>query len=819
MLDYIISHGRLKEKQARKFGRQIASALDYCHRNSIVHRDLKIENILISKTGDIKIIDFGLSNLFSPKAHLKTFCGSLYFAAPELLQAKPYTGPEVDIWSFGIVLYVLVCGKVPFDDQSMPQLHAKIKKGLVDYPSWLSPGKSCTAKGHPFYGQYLMSILECKNLISRMLVTDPKARASLSEIMSHPWITKGFNTVPENFLPHREPVQLPLDLSVVEKMTGFDFGSSDFIIRELTKVIHSDDYQNAVRLNAQEQSAHAQGGEKRRGVFDFYKRRSSTTSRDTLPNVSAEAVQLGFDPVNAYSPLISIYYLVKEKQERERSESNPGALSMPISPGEKPLKLPDLPAPEAAYTNSTTYEMPGEKATGGRSRPRSRTHGEDDVSEPMKKVNLNTTGGLAPPPIVMPPADQQPAKRESTAAGLLRRFSTRRNKDSPKERSEAYTPSVQLQPPSDSQSTPRKSFSVRRSRNREATPTPLLHPGGSTPHHNELLAPPVIADAKSRNSKALDRSASVNSADFRRRYSRRGVSEGQTVSAPPEPPPTSGSDHSSTSGQRSKASEPVTSEPKTASNARAPTSRTKSLGHARRESIQARRVKREEAREEAREAKVPEETDQELAADDDLGGRTGGLESMKPVYLKGLFSVSTTSNKPLSVIRSDIIRVLKQLGVDYTEIKGGFSCRHAPSIDLNRVMDPGAPSPDPQGMMSSHKRRISFGGFRGGERDRDDLEKTPQMARGTFRKQAPETSFTNSEESEESVGRNDGDRPAGETSTHVQSELGGNMVLRFEIFVVKVPLFSLHGVQFKKVSGGTWQYKNMAQKILDALRL
>lgn len=140
MLDYIISHGRLKEKQARKFSRQIASALDYCHRNSIVHRDLKIENILISKTGDIKIIDFGLSNLFAPRGHLKTFCGSLYFAAPELLQAKQYTGPEVDVWSFGIVLYVLVCGKVPFDDQSMPALHAKIKKGIVDYPSWLSPG-------------------------------------------------------------------------------------------------------------------------------------------------------------------------------------------------------------------------------------------------------------------------------------------------------------------------------------------------------------------------------------------------------------------------------------------------------------------------------------------------------------------------------------------------------------------------------------------------------------------------------------------------------------------------------------------------------
>jgi len=142
MLDYIISHGKLKEKQARKFARQIASALDYCHRNNIVHRDLKIENILISKTGDIKIIDFGLSNLFSPRGQLKTFCGSLYFAAPELLQARQYTGPEVDVWSFGVVLYVLVCGKVPFDDQSMPQLHAKIKKGVVEYPQGLTAGQS-----------------------------------------------------------------------------------------------------------------------------------------------------------------------------------------------------------------------------------------------------------------------------------------------------------------------------------------------------------------------------------------------------------------------------------------------------------------------------------------------------------------------------------------------------------------------------------------------------------------------------------------------------------------------------------------------------
>lgn len=178
MLDYIISHGKLKEKQARKFARQIASAVDYCHRNSIVHRDLKIENILISKTGDIKIIDFGLSNLFCPDEDrkLKTYCGSLYFAAPELLQAKPYTGPEVDVWSFGVVLFVLVCGKVPFDDQYMPALHQKIKKGVVDYPNWLSSG------------EYLWTppiFLSMSNLRPRMQTPNIADAGNGSETASH----------------------------------------------------------------------------------------------------------------------------------------------------------------------------------------------------------------------------------------------------------------------------------------------------------------------------------------------------------------------------------------------------------------------------------------------------------------------------------------------------------------------------------------------------------------------------------------------------------------------------------------------------------
>ncbi|KAI4190775.1 MAG: hypothetical protein L6R41_000549 [Letrouitia leprolyta] len=667
-----------------------------------------------------------------------------------------------------------------------------------------------------------------------MLVTDPRKRASLAEILNHPWITKGFNSPPENYLPHREPIQLPLDSAVVEKMTGFDFGSSEYITRELTKVISSDEYQEAVRQNAREQISHAASGEKKRGVFDFYKRRSSISSRDTLTNNSSEAVQFGSDPINAFSPFLSIYYLVKEKQEREKVEANPGALSMPISPGEKPLKMPDLPPPEAAYTNSTAYEMPGEKATGGRSRPRSRTHGEDDVTEGMKRVNVNSPRN-GPPPSLAPPAEQ-PVRKESAAAGLLRRFSTRRSKEPSRDRSTANAPSLQVQPPADQGTVPRKSFSVRRSRNREVTPQ--IHPGGSTPHQPDLLAPSTARET--RPGATLDRSASVNSVDHRKRQSRRVASERHATLAVLEPPLTSGSDRSDTSGHKSKASEPAPSEHISSSNPRSATSRTKSLGHARRESMQARRSRREEAQE-SREAGVPEETDQELA-EDERPRKKESTENMKPVFLKGLFSVSTTSSKPLSYIRADIVRVLRQLGVEYTEIKGGFSCRHAPSIDIHG----NPPSPE-QNQTPKTNRRISFGGFRSSDNNRDDDERSPQIVRNSAaQRQAQhqhqqqgtqDTSFTGSEGSDdESVRRparggdphpnnpsgnnnNATEAAAGQTTTHVQSDFGSNMVLRFEIFIVKVPLFSLHGIQFKKVAGGTWPYKNMASKILDALRL
>jgi hypothetical protein len=186
LLDYITGNGKLKEKAARKFTRQMVSAIDYCHQNSIAHRDLKIENMLVDLNGNIKILDFGLSNYFNPEDSLKTFCGSLYFAAPELLMGRAYIGPEVDVWALGVVIYVMVCGKVPFDDKSLPLLHDKIKRCDIQYPSHLSA--------------------DCKDLLQRMINGDPTKRATISEVINHPWLNQGYNFTVRNFFNERVPL-------------------------------------------------------------------------------------------------------------------------------------------------------------------------------------------------------------------------------------------------------------------------------------------------------------------------------------------------------------------------------------------------------------------------------------------------------------------------------------------------------------------------------------------------------------------------------------------------------------------------------------
>ncbi|MEW5301429.1 MAG: hypothetical protein WDW36_004289 [Sanguina aurantia] len=167
LFDYIVEKGRLMEDEARHFFQQIVSGVEYCHRNMVVHRDLKPENLLLDSKMSLKIADFGLSNVMRDGHFLKTSCGSPNYAAPEVISGKLYAGPEVDVWSCGVILYALLCGSLPFDDENIPNLFKKIKGGIYNLPSHLSPG--------------------ARDLIPRMLLVDSLKRITIPEIRQHPW--------------------------------------------------------------------------------------------------------------------------------------------------------------------------------------------------------------------------------------------------------------------------------------------------------------------------------------------------------------------------------------------------------------------------------------------------------------------------------------------------------------------------------------------------------------------------------------------------------------------------------------------------------
>ncbi|XP_030413334.1 serine/threonine-protein kinase MARK1 isoform X3 [Gopherus evgoodei] len=183
VFDYLVAHGRMKEKEARAKFRQIVSAVQYCHQKYIVHRDLKAENLLLDADMNIKIADFGFSNEFTVGNKLDTFCGSPPYAAPELFQGKKYDGPEVDVWSLGVILYTLVSGSLPFDGQNLKELRERVLRGKYRIPFYMST--------------------DCENLLKKLLVLNPIKRGSLEQIMKDRWINVGHEE--EELKPYTEP--------------------------------------------------------------------------------------------------------------------------------------------------------------------------------------------------------------------------------------------------------------------------------------------------------------------------------------------------------------------------------------------------------------------------------------------------------------------------------------------------------------------------------------------------------------------------------------------------------------------------------------
>uniref|UniRef100_A0A3P8NJU3 non-specific serine/threonine protein kinase n=1 Tax=Astatotilapia calliptera TaxID=8154 RepID=A0A3P8NJU3_ASTCA len=201
VFDYLVSHGRMKEVEARAKFRQIVSAVHYCHTKNIVHRDLKAENLLLDADANIKIADFGFSNEFTLGNKLDTFCGSPPYAAPELFQGKKYDGPEVDVWSLGVILYTLVSGSLPFDGQNLKELRERVLRGKYRVPFYMST--------------------DCEGILRRFLVLNPAKRCTLEQVMKDKWINAGYEG--DELKPHIEPVEDYSDPARIEVMVGMGF--------------------------------------------------------------------------------------------------------------------------------------------------------------------------------------------------------------------------------------------------------------------------------------------------------------------------------------------------------------------------------------------------------------------------------------------------------------------------------------------------------------------------------------------------------------------------------------------------------------------
>ncbi|KAI5963466.1 KIN2 [Candida pseudojiufengensis] len=1005
MLDYIVAHGSLKERHARKFARGIASALDYCHRNNVVHRDLKIENIMINEKGDVKIIDFGLSNLYSPKSLLKTYCGSLYFAAPELLSAKPYLGPEVDIWSFGVVLYVLVCGKVPFDDQSVSVLHEKIKKGNVEYPNFLSR--------------------ECISLLSRMLVVDPTKRASLYEILTHPWLNKGYDHRISNYLPKREPLHLPLDPEIIRQISTFDLGSVQTITDELTNLLTSVEYQMCCE--------------------NWY-----NMARQGKEYASAPNAHLLPDPTGGFHPLISIYFLVLEMRKRKKAKEDAiraqaaqqeqlkqqqlqqQAQAMLPSPREDTTSLeqdltkqplsstqpfqPQLPLQSQPQSQTqqtpvqpnsgtaTQVEILGQYSSKDATTPQPRII-ETFAESPSKTLDPKQTPVLSIPeqahttmnspsiknnsnnnvdPLAIP--EQQPKSPRSTTPdtldpnrnsqqpvgfnNILRKLSTKKSKgtSSPKG-SDRDSSSIKISPQSSTHS----------------KIDPMVRRG---------ISMKVTAKEKESSSRLSP------TKDIIKKEKKSSLSHSRTPSSskphgfiPVEylPPLPNYDPSTNTLIQDSNPAGPPPQRQQTLtvpSRKLHPTARAKSVGGQIRKDAYGRARSASTNRNDTSNSpqgsgSIGDQNDGTLVFFDDVKlddmdvqevpqlsedeimrqyheakpGTMPSIEHCKTLFLKGFFSVQTTSTKPLPVIRYNIINVLSKLGVRFHEVKGGFICIHTPSVqqaspnhpdaeieeledhddegdeedededdeadqilnayanedeenqlygdafksksstlkslsfeDKPESIPDGAKTPSRQpslhiqtqttnhglsgGPLSptkyhrssnsiggGHRRKVSFGNaILGSYRKKNGSQvmmppNTPATVK-TVKGIYDEDYLPNEQNNHNNNNNNNGNgiddafeidnsaesfnnygggsdmlisskiehkihhnRSTSTSSNSNKNHPSSKSPLKFEIHIVKVPLLGFYGVQFKKLSGNTWNYKTLAGQILNEMNL
>ncbi|KAD6119622.1 hypothetical protein R6Q59_025668 [Mikania micrantha] len=218
LFDYITENHRLGENEARHFFQQIISGVESCHLHKVVHRDLKPENLLLDSKGNVKVADFGLANVMRDGHFLKTSCGSPNYASPEVISGHLYAGPEVDVWSCGVILYALLSGGLPFDDEIMTVLLAKIKSGIFTFPNYFSFG--------------------ARDLITRMLIVDPVNRITIPEIYKHSWFQVNLPRYIADPSVNASWSAKKVDAQVLEEMNIMGFNVQE-VIGSMNNLLHN----------------------------------------------------------------------------------------------------------------------------------------------------------------------------------------------------------------------------------------------------------------------------------------------------------------------------------------------------------------------------------------------------------------------------------------------------------------------------------------------------------------------------------------------------------------------------------------------------
>lgn len=735
LLDYIIQNGLLKEQKAQEFSRTIASVLNYLHQNNIVHRDLKIENIMIDKNGELKVIDFGLSNFYSPRSLLKTYCGSLYFAAPELLKATPYIGPEIDIWSFGVVIYVLVCGKVPFDDENSNLLHEKIKRGKVTYPDFISS--------------------EAKSLLKKMLIVDPIERASLKEVMSHKWLTKQFSEPIESYLPLRVPLTRDsLDMSIIEEMLRLELIENVEDSKRLLLDLISE--RNYIELSK-----------------EHWKILNSYNSSLVFHNEF---------PTTAYHPLLSKYYLTSEmllhKQKIHERERNKSVQDQSLYSYQSDLKQS-----VNHGTSSLVNDVQSNYNTEGFLPFKLKKTSEPHVS-PTRKTHFD--------PSVDYVSDNN---NEDKNINKINKFENKKNRESNKDKHKIGRLFRRL------------SLS-------------LHNRNGYSQNTQESM------DSKmtSKHTRAFSDLPKTN------------ISTGNKMCAKidiEKKPKTGISQHTNTKQFNNNAV------------------RSKSVGNDRH--LQLLNVSRSNNHDPKNSDEILEEEVLSRA----LIAPPGSIPSIEypgSLFINGLFSVQTTSSKPLPIVRYKIIKALNDLHINFQEVRGGFNCIITLNTEIVNTNISNSDVSSPINDRTENNPIIDIVDTRSHSSSSSTSIEHLNHTSDTLHQSIPEFRVEQKENNNSirhdntmtplspispvttdfspiNIGRTvSSSKQETMSSSPLSSRLKWNIiplstiergdhVIKFEVDIVKIRFLGLAGIHLKKISGDSWLYKEIAAELIKKMKL